>query len=452
MTTSGCSPADGGSVRSITIRRRLDPSDRQMAVLAAQALGSLAVEPLYVLVDTAIVGRLGTAQLGGLALAGTVLSFVVAGCNFLAYGTTERVARRLGAGDRVGADLIGVQAMWIAAGLSAVLVPLLAGAAPLLGRVLGGSGDVLDYAVTYLRIGSCGVPFILIALAAQGIQRGATDFRSPLIILLSANLLNVVLEIVFVFGFDWGVPGSAASTVIAQAGAAIAFLLAIRRRLTGVPSWRPDWEQMRPLVAAGRHLLVRVLSILAVLGGSTAVAARIDTPTLAAHQIALSMFTLLALTLDAFAVPAQTLVADKLGRDDPRGAYEVALRAERLSLLAAAVVAVIIAGVSAPLPHLFTSDPAVIDRAVPALLWLAVLLLPGAVAFAHDGVLIGAADYRFLGIVALIYFLAVIPIGLLVLGLPSLGINGIWAGLTAWMAMRAAVNHRRTQHRFAKHT
>ncbi len=209
---------------------------------------------------------------------------------------------------------------------------------------------------------------------------------------------------------------------------------------------------MRPLVTAGRHLLVRVLSILAVLGGSTAVAARIDTPTLAAHQIALSMFTLLALTLDAIAVPAQTLVADKLGRDDPRGAYQVALRAERLSLLAAAVLAVITAGLSSSLPHLFTSDPAVIDRAVPALLWLALLLLPGGVAFAHDGVLIGAGDYRFLGIVALIYFVAVIPIGLLVLGLPSLGINGIWAGLTAWMVMRAAVNHRRTQHLFAEHT
>ena len=439
-------------MRSITIRRRFDPNDRQMAVLAAQALGSLAVEPLYVLVDTVIVGRLGTAQLGGLALASTVLAFVVAGCNFLTYGTTERVARRLGAGDRVGADLIGVQAMWIAAGLSVLLVPLLAGAAPLLGRALGGSGDVLDYAVTYLRIGSFGVPFILVALAAQGIQRGATDYRSPLLILLGANLVNVVLEIVFVFGFDWGVPGSAASTVIAQAIAAVAFLLAIRRRLFAVPSWRPDWERMRPLVTAGRHLLVRVLSILAVLGGSTAVAARIDTPTLAAHQIALSMFTLLALTLDAIAVPAQTLVADKLGRDDPRGAYQVALRAERLSLLAAAVLAVITAGLSSPLPHLFTSDPAVIDRAVPALLWLALLLLPGGVAFAHDGVLIGAGDYRFLGIVALIYFVAVIPIGLLVLGLPSLGINGIWAGLTAWMVMRAAVNHRRTQHLFAEHT
>jgi putative MATE family efflux protein len=420
-----------------------------MALLAAQALGSLAVEPLYVLADTAIVGRLGTSQLGGLALAATVLSFVVAGCNFLTYGTTERVARRLGAGDPQGAASAGVQAMWLAGCMSLVIVPVLALGATWFGRVLGGDGDVLDFAVTYLRIGAFGVPFVLIALASQGIQRGAADFRTPLVILLAANLVNVVLEIVFVFVFDWGVPGSAASTVIAQAGAAVAFLIAIRRRLADVTSWMPDWEQMRPLVAAGRHLLLRVLSMLAVLGGSTAVAARIDTPTLAAHQIAITLFTLLALSLDAFAVPAQTLVAERLGRDERGEAFDVAVRAQRLSLLAASAVAVFLLATSTVLPHAFTSDQEVIDRAVPALVWLAAIMLPGAIAFAHDGVLIGTADYRFLGVVALAYLVAVIPFGLVVLRIPSLGINGIWAGLTAWMLLRAFVNHRRTYHLFS---
>ena len=92
------------------------------------------------LVDTAIVGRLGTAQLGGLALAATVLSFVVAGCNFLTYGTTERVARRLGAGDRPGAADVGVQAMWLSVLVGVPAAVLLVVGARTVCRLLGGVG------------------------------------------------------------------------------------------------------------------------------------------------------------------------------------------------------------------------------------------------------------------------------------------------------------------------
>lgn len=100
--------------------------------------------------------------------------------------------------------------------------------------------------------------------------------------------------------------------------------------------------------------------------------------------------------------------------------------------------------ISAPvLPRLFTSDEAVISRATAALVFLAILLLPGALAFAYDGVLIGAADYRFLGRAALAYLVAVVPIAAVVLTTPSLGIAGIWIGLTVWMVLRAVVNRRR---------
>lgn len=424
----------------------LDRRDRRMLTLAVQALGSLAVEPLYVLTDTAIVGRIGTAELGGLALAATVLSFVVSGCNFLAYGTTERIARRRGAGDEVAAANVGVQSLWLAAGVSAVLLPLLVGIAPLLAGILGGSGEVHDTAVTYLRIAALGVPFILITLAAQGVHRGAADFKTPLLILLAANAANVVIEIVFVFGFDWGIAGSAWSTVIAQAGAATAFLARSRHMLRPMTERRPDWVQMAPLLSAGRHLLLRTMSMLAVIAGSTAVAARVDEPTLAAHQLGITMFTFLALSLDAFAVPTQTLVADELGRGGRDAAFDVALRAQRLSLVAAAGVALLLAALATNLAGVFTGDQDVIDRAIPVFLWLAVIMLPGAVAFAHDGVLIGAADYRFLGVVSVCYFFAVAPLGVVVLLTPDVGVHGIWAGLALWMALRAAVNHRRTTH------
>ncbi len=423
----------------------LTVTDRRIVGLAIPALGTLAAEPLYRIVDTAIVGRLGTDQLAGLAVAITLLALVVAGSNFLTYGTTQRVANRLGAGRPDEAAEVGVQAMWLAGFVSLVTVPLLVLGARPLASALGAEGAVLDIAVDYLQIAAVGVPFVLIALSAQGVQRGAADYRTPLVILVAANVANLVIELVLVFGFDMGIAGAAWSTVVAQAGAAAAFLVVVQRHLSAARHRWPRWVEMSPLLTAGRHLLLRVGSMLAVFTGATAIAARIDDNTLAAHQITVTMFLFLALVLDALAVPAQTLIAEELGHGG-HGAAELARRVVRLSLVAAGAMSVIIAASSSLLPHLFTNDPAVASRATSALLLLAVLLLPGAIAFADDGVLIGAGDYRFLGVAAFGYLIAVIPIGVAVLATPSFGIVGIWAGLTLWMMLRAVVNTLRVRH------
>ncbi len=424
-------------------------TDRRIIGLAIPALGSLAVEPLYVLVDTAVVGRLGTSQLGGLALSAGVLAIVVGGCNFLTYGTTERVARRRGAGQHADAADVGVQTMWLSVIVGLVVAPLIALLARPLAELLGGSGDVLEAAVTYLRISAVGLPFVLVALGAQGVQRGASDYRRPLVVLFAANALNTVLEILFVFGFGWGVAGSAWSTVIAQALAAAAFAVIVRRHLVGATRRLASWAGMAPLMTAGRHLLLRVGSMMVVMTGSTAIAARIDESTLAAHQIGISMFGFLALVLDALAIPAQTIVAEELGRDGRVAAAEVARRCARLSLLVGIALAALLATAAPFLPHAFTGDDAVAVRATSALWWLAAMLVPAAIAFAHDGSLIGAGDYRFLGLAAFAYLGLAVPLGggvLLLDGDHPVGIAGLWAAITAWMVLRAIVNDRRVRH------
>jgi putative MATE family efflux protein len=418
--------------------------DRRIVALAIPALGSLAVEPVYVMVDTAIVGRLGTEQLAGLAIAATVLSFVFVGSNFLTYSTTERVARSLGAGDRVSAADVGVQAIWLGVLYGVPAAVLLYLVARPLCSLLGASGEVLDHASTYLSISAVGVPFFIVTLAVQGVLRGRSDYVTPLWILFGANFVNAVLEIVFVFGLDTGIAGSAWSTVIAQVGAAFLFVWRVRTLLAASAARRPSRAGMRPLASAGGYLLLRVGSMLAVFTGATMVAARIDAATLAAHQITMSMFLFLALSLDALAVPAQTIVAEQLGRGDRAAAAEVAARAVRLSLIAGGVLCVALATLAVWLPHLFTGDAAVAERATSAMWWLAVTLVPGGVAFAHDGILIGAGDYRFLGRAAFCYLLAVAPAAVLTLALPELGIAGIWGGLLFWMVIRAVVNDRRT--------
>lgn len=419
--------------------------DRRILKLAVPALGSLAVEPIYVITDTAIIGRLGTQQLAGLAVAASVLSIVFAGANFLTYGTTQQVAKRLGAGDGSGAANVGMQAMWLAAIFGTPAALLLGfGAGPIV-SAFGANGAIAGHAVDYLSISAIGVPFMLITLAAQGVLRGAANYTTPLWILLAANVANLVLELLFVFVFDWGVPGSAWSTVISQVGAAAAFVQLMRRQLAGASVRWPSRTGMSPLVTAGRHLLLRVGSMLVVLSGSTALAARIDDSTLAAHQIVLTMFTFLALVLDALAVPAQTIVADELGRGDAAAAGVVSQRSALLSTGAGVALAALLATLAPVLPHIFTSDAAVIDRASSGLWWLAAIMLPGAIAFAYDGILIGAGDYRFLGRAALAYTMVVVPLAVMILLFPGVGIGGIWGAILIWMLLRATVNHRHTR-------
>jgi putative MATE family efflux protein len=423
----------------------VNPVDRRILKLAFPALGSLAVEPLYVLTDTAIVGRLGTDQLAGLAVAASVLGIVFGGANFLTYGATERVARRIGAGDREGAADVGVQTVWLAAIVGVVAAPLLGAFAGPICAAFGAGGGVLDQATTYLSISAIGIPFMLVTLGTQGVLRGASNYTTPLGILFVSNLANLLLELLFVYGFDWGVAGSAWSTVVSQVAAATAFVVLVRRQIAPARHRRPAWSGMAPLITAGRHLLLRVGSMLVITSGSAAVAARIDDPTLAAHQIGMSLFYFTALVLDALAMPAQTLIAEDLGRDDTPSAAHVSRRAVVLSIWSGLVLAVLTAGLSPVLPHLFSDDPAVLDRATGAALWLAVLMVPAAVAFAYDGVLIGAGDYRFLGRAALGYTLTLLPLAAAVLAYPQFGLAGIWLGVTVWMLLRATVNHARAR-------
>lgn len=425
-------------------RLALNPVDRRIVALAIPAFGALAAEPLYRLVDTAIVGRIGKEELGGVAIAVSILSLVIAGSNFLAYGTTQRVANRLGSSDAAGAANVGVQATWLAGMIGVVAAPLLVLLAEPFTDLLGASDEVLPFAVTYLRISAIGVPFVLVGLAAQGTQRGASDYRSPLIVLVVSNVVNVVVEVVLVFGFDLGVAGAAWSTVVAQILAGTALLMLARPHLRSASSMRPMWSEMGPLLSAGRHLLLRVSAMLVVFTGATSLAARVDDATLAAHSIAITMFLFLALTLDALAVPAQTLVAEELGRGG-NGAAEVNRRAVRLSLAVGLGLAIVVAA-SAPLvARVFTDEGDVISRATVALWFLAAILIPGSLAFATDGSLIGAGDYAFLGRAAVGYLVAVIPIAAAVMLVPGLGIAGIWLGLLVWMTLRAGINFRRSR-------
>ena len=415
-------------------------TDRRILRLAIPALGALAVEPLYVAVDTAMIGRVGTSELAGLALAAAVLSLLVAGANFLTYGTTQQVARALGAGDPASADRAGRTAMWVALVVGVSAIPVLLAGRGVVVDLLGGDGVSADHAATYLAISALGLPAVMIVLASQGVFRGHADYRTPLWILLGSNVANAVIEAVLVFALDLSVAGSAWSTVIAQWGAAVALIGLQRRRIGRVLGSRPQRGEAAPLLSAGRHLLLRVTGILVVLTGSTSLMARQSDAALAAHQVVMALFILLALVLDALAMPAQTLVAEAEGAGQAREGLLIAGRTEILSVAAGAVLAITLIAGAGIVPRLFTADASVLAEARGAVVLLGALLIPGAVAFAGDGILIGLGDYRFLGRLSLATLLAVAPL-YPVLSSVDAGPTGLWACLVGWMAVRAVTVH-----------
>jgi len=412
---------------------RRSPYDRQILALAVPALGALAAEPLYVLVDTAIVGHLGTPQLASLAIAAAVLSTAFTVFNFLTYGTTAQVARLHGAGDEGEAAHVGAQAQWLSLGIGVVLIALIAGLAEPVARLMGAEGEVLDGAVTYLRISALGAPAFMLASAGQGYLRGIGDLKTPLVILVVAHSVNVVLELLFVYGFGWGLAGSAWGTVIAQLGMGAAFFAVAYRA-----GWqRPDVARMRALMRVGWEIAVRTTALLGSFLVASAVLARVGSASLGAHQIAFQLFIFLALLLDALAIAAQVLVGRMLGAGDAAGARAAALRMILWSVALGAAFGVVLLALGDAIPHLFTGDDAVVGRA-HEIWWLFAALMPlnGAV-FALDGILIGAGDTRFLMWGMLFSVAVYIPIALLALD-RGWGIVGVWSGLAALIVVRLA--------------
>ena len=268
----------------------------------------------------------------------------------------------VGAGDPRAADHVAAQGLWLSAGLGLLSAALVGGLARPAAVALGGSGEVLTNAVTYLRISALGTPFVLVALVGHGYLRGVQDTRTPLAVAVGANLLNLGVELVLVYGLDLGVAGSAWGTVLAQVVAAAVFLGVLTRRLRmSGASLAVDRHELLRLAQMGRHLFVRTAALLTTLTLATSVAARVDPPTLAGHQIALQIETFLALAVDALAIAAQALTGAALGAGDVSEARRTGRRLVRMGLLAGAALCIVVVATAWLLPHIFTGDAAVVS-------------------------------------------------------------------------------------------
>ncbi|MHA6620970.1 MATE family efflux transporter [Pseudonocardia sp. DLS-67] len=413
---------------------------REVLRLAAPALPVLAAEPLYLLVDTAVVGRLGAVPLAGLAVAGVVFAQVTSQMNFLSYGTTARTARLHGAGRHGDALGEGVQATWLALAVGLLVVGIGQLVARPVAEALGDGGAIADAATTWLRVALWGAPMVLVTLAGNGWMRGVQDTARPLRYVLAGNGLSAVLCPVLVHGTGLGLVGSAVANVVGQTVGAALFLMALVRaaRASGAPL-RPAPAVLRAQLALGRDLLARSLAFQASFLSAAAVATRFGAATAAAHQIVLQLWFFQALVLDAVAIAAQALVGAALGAaDGARRAKALAGQVTRYGLVLGVGFGVLFAALSGVLPPVFTPDAAVL-AAVPVAWWFFTAMQPIAgVVFALDGVLLGAGDAAFLRtstIAAAVFGFLPLTWASLVFGW---GLAGIWSGLAAMMLIRFA--------------
>ncbi len=401
-------------------------------------MAALAVAPLLGLVDTALVGRLGGSALAALGIDMAVFAAVFWIFSFLTYGTTAEVARLRGAGRPDEATRHARAALWLAIGLGALVTAVLLAGGPLIVGVMGADASVAPLALAYLRVRALAAIPVLVVAVGHGAFRGCKDMRTPLWITAGANAANAILAWALIYSAGLGVAGAAWGTLLAQTGAASAFLLLGRRAFPAPDSLRVDRAAMRGVLRISTDLFLRTAALLTGLLVATAVAARMGTVTIAAHQIARELWVMLALVLDGFAIAGQVLIGTALGAGMPDQARADARRLVWWGLGAGTVIGLVYLALAGPLPRVFTADGAVLAE-VRGVWWIVAALQPTVVVvFVLDGILLGAGDLRFLLVTTGAAALAgLAPVALLALTL-GWGLAGIWAGMAALMAVRLA--------------
>jgi putative MATE family efflux protein len=414
------------------------PHDRDIVKLALPALGALAADPLVSLVDTAFVGRLGGTSLASLAVAAAVFGVAFGLFNFLAYGTTPIVARAIARGERDEAGRVAVAAAGIGVALGVVSAVVLAAAADPVLSLMGATAETAPQARSYLVIRALALPAVMIVTVGHGVFRGLQDTRTPFVVTAALNAVNLVLDPLLIFGLDWGIQGAAWATVVAQWLGAFGFvaLLGGGRSALDVRGAVPRGSDLRLVVGAGRALVLRTGALLAVLTLATAVAARVGTDEVAAHQVVFQVWFFLSLVLDALAIAGQALIG-KLLAVDRRSAAGVSVRLLWLGAVFGVAVSLMLLAARPWLPSWFTSDPDVVAAIESIYPFLVVMQPINALVFVWDGVIIGATDFGYLArtMAAASSAAAVI---LLAVGPMAWGLAGVWWSVAALMLGRLA--------------
>lgn len=394
-----------------TERQRVN---RQILALAIPTFGQLIADPLFVLIDTAIVGHIGDSALAGLSIGSTVLLTVAGLCNFLAYGTTSRVGQLMGAGRKREGLETGVDGLWLALIIGMGISAALFLAARPLCALMGAHGEVLDNAAIYLQAVVFGLPGMLLVYAANGIFRGLKKVRITLIAAVLGAVLNTALDFLFVFGLGMGVMGSGLATLIAQWFMGLYLVIpALKWSREAGASLAPRLSGITETAADGLPLFVRTLALRVCLVATVVLAAHMGTQVLAAYQAVNSSWNFVVNMLDAIGISGQALVATEIGAKRYGRAKEMTRISAKAGLyggIGIGIALVCFGFIAAPMfspntdiQHLIAIGTIVVAIFLPIAGWM----------WALDGILIGAGDYRYLAATCSVVTLAYLPLVLL---------------------------------------
>jgi len=416
----------------------VSPHDRPILDLAIPALAGLAADPLVSLVDTAFVGQLGPVPLAALGINASVFSMTFVIFNFLAYGTTPRVGRAVGHGDREEASRVVMRALLLAVLAGAVALALLQGFARPILRVMGAGDELMGPALTYLRIRACAGPAVLLITASHGAFRGYQDTRTPMKVTIGFNIVNAILDPILIFGLDLGLAGAATATVVAQWAGAVTFLVLLlhrRREMLGIRPLVPRLRSLGAFLTIGRDLFIRTSALVGTMTLATAVATRIGTTAVAAHQVAAQLWLFLALLVDALAVSGQALVSKHLGAGDEDAARSVSNRLLQWGTGVGVGLGLAFYALQPVLPDFFTDDPATVAAVLAIFPFVALLQPLNGLVFVWDGLYMGAEAFGYLA-KAMLLSAGAAAVVLLLARPMGWGLPGVWWGITTLMAVR----------------
>ncbi|KAF7053335.1 hypothetical protein CFC21_061292 [Triticum aestivum] len=436
---------------------RLDEVGMDILGIAVPAVLALAADPVTALVDTAFVGHIGSVELAAVGVSISVFNLVSKLFNVpLLNVTTSFVAEQQavdakysGVGERDEVSSTREQASEKRKFLPAVSTSLaLAAGIGLMemAALIIGSGTLMDIvgipvdspmrapAEQFLTLRAYGAPPVVVALAAQGAFRGFMDTKTPLYAVVAGNLVNAILDAIFIFPLGLGVSGAALATVTSEYLAAIILLWKLNNELV-LFSWNVIGGDIIRYLKSGALLIARTIAVILPLWLSTSLAARQGPVPMAGYEISLQVWLTISLLNDALALAGQALLASEYAKGNYKQARLVLYRVLQIGgITGLALAATLFLGFGY-LTLLFTDDPAVLDVAQSGV-WFVTITQPiNAIAFVFDGLYYGVSDFGYAAYSTL--FAGVVASAFLLVVAPNFGLGGVWAGLTLFMGLRA---------------
>lgn len=392
------------------MRFKSQPIDKKIAALAIPSIGALIAEPLFLAVDSALVGHLGATPLAGLAIASAILTTVIGLMIFLAYSTTPLVAKMRGAGKMREAVQAGIDGVWLAFGLGVLVAALMWFFRWPLINAFGADAAVAEQAEIYLRISALGVPAMLITFAAMGLLRGLQDTITPLYVAVIGFTVNALLNWLFIYGFGMQIAGSAWGTVVAQWGMVAVYLVFIVRLVKkNGASFLPHIGGFKEAGQISSWLFVRTVGLRVALVATVAAVAGHGAAATAGYQIVFIIISIASYGLDALSIAAQALIGESIGARNALQARQVVSRTLFWGFLSSLGLGLLISALSPFIGKAFTNDAAVLQLLPAAILIVGLTLPLSAVVYVLDGVLIGAGDARYLAVWSVLTLIIYLP-------------------------------------------